>query len=115
MRSVPNPDTVWTTIQAALATQVDALLQRSYSELERLPACEPIGGRHNGIDITFTTYRDVLEDGAIQIIVHASTSVRRAFFFRANMLLAQGFRLSRDGRVQDVPDRDLYEFRQPAV
>ena len=110
-----NLDIVRKIVQAELAARVDVLLQRSHAELERLPACEPILVRHHGVEITFTTYRDVLDDGLIQIIMHASTLQRRTLFSKANMVLAKGFRMTRDRHIQDVPDRDLYESRQPAV
>ena len=61
--------------------------------------------------IDFTTYRDTFEDGSIQIVVQAYMSRRKIlFFFKAGSTLAKGFRASRCGEVENMVERDRYEF-----
>jgi hypothetical protein len=69
----------------------------------------------NGTETTYTTYRKVLEDGALLIVVQAFVRTlawpTHFSFSGIGRIYAEGFVVSENGDTSDAPDELLWEFR----
>jgi|SRR6266496_5221791 hypothetical protein len=97
-----TPAEVW----AIAKERVQSLRARSFSELCALPSHESEVVRVGDQEVSVCTYRDMLPDGRVRIVVQAY----RYRFLGAGTMTADGFIMSPDGAVSDVPEKMMYEF-----
>ena len=94
---------------AEMARQLESLRPLPFAELMALPASTTEMSKIRGRKVDVTTYRDVLADGRLRIVVQVF--VRGPWFglgFR--WVTAQGFVVGHDGSVAAIPYGELYEF-----
>ena len=88
--------------------RLDGLQLQSFAELSRLP---PHDSTSDASGVTYTVYLDRLADARLQVVVQASWSAKRfLFFFESAQVIADGFRMSPNGEIESMAERDLFEF-----
>jgi hypothetical protein len=95
-----------TELQQVTARRLEPLRVLSFAELSALPEVredtEQIGKR----EIQVATYRDVLPDGRLRIVVQAY--LHR--FLGIGSITADGFIIASDGALTPVPQEMIWEF-----
>lgn len=78
----------------------------SFAELCELPKQQDINGPPGERRVTYCTWVDVLEDGAVRVVVQA---YRRRWLGFGKMG-ASGFEMTSEGSIRDVPESEMYEY-----
>ena len=94
---------------AQMARRLESLRLLPFAELIALPAFTTATSKIRDRRVDVTTYRDVLPDGKLRIVVQVF--VQGLWFglgFR--WVTAQGFVVGHEGSVTAIPQDELYEF-----
>lgn len=98
-----------------LLSRLETLRRSSIERLRELPDEGKPEIVANGTETTYTTYRKVLEDGALLIVVQAFVRTlawpTHFSFSGIGRIYAEGFVVSENGDTSDAPDELLWEFR----
>jgi len=78
----------------------------SVGELRKLPKQENIDGPSGERRVTYCRWVDVLEDGAVRVVVQ--TYRKRWLGF--GKMGASGFEMTPDGSIRRVPENEMYEY-----
>ena len=97
-----TPAEVW----AIAKERVPPLKACSFSDLCTLPPHKSEVLRVGDQEVSVCTYRDMLPDGRVRIVVQAY----RYRLLGAGTMTADGFIMSPDGSVGEVPEKMIYEF-----
>lgn len=92
--------------ESEIAKRLVALRERSFAELAALPKHETDRLQSGKYEVYVTTYRDELDDGTVQVVVQSGFDTRLGFGWRH----ADGFVVSTDDSVADMPEKNIYEF-----
>jgi len=103
---VPEPNR--NEVQAEMKRRLDGLQMQSFAELSRLP---PHDSTSDASGVTYTVYLDKLAAARLQVVVQASWSFKRfLLIFKSGQVIAGGFRISPNGEIESMAERDLFDF-----
>ena len=93
-------------VQAIADERVPPLKVRSFSHLCALPPHKSEVVHVGDQEVKVCTYREMLPDGRVRIVVQAY----RYRLLGVGTMTADGFIMSPDGVVSEVPEKMMYEF-----
>lgn len=98
-------------MRSVIRSRLADLRQRPYEELKALPDWSSEEAVVEGVDSTITTYREATPPDPIRIVVQLATEPERfLFFFRHCHVVAEGFEITAEGAVYDLPEEELYYY-----
>ena len=87
------------------------LRPRPLRDLEALPAWASEEIVVDGVPAELTTYREGGGSEALRVIVQFSTKPKRfLLFFHSRQVLAEGFTVTANGAIEELPESELYDF-----
>ncbi len=93
-------------MQARIDSRVAELRQHSLADLSALPEYSDEPHQFKMWKYTLATYRHRKSDDLLQIFVQAYYH----WSFGIGTMMADGFRIKRDGMIIEVPQNERYEF-----
>lgn len=106
---------VWTEIESPLilkeiSSRLSELKKLSFARLKELPEISSDSTRIGESEVTFTTYRDIEENGNLEIVVQASVKQGDGVILKHKQVSADGFGVSSDGEVHVLSKDTLYFY-----
>lgn len=106
MRRLPGE-----TIRRELHSRLEPLRHKQYAELGELPEFATEEVVVEGVRAGITVYREGSDPGPLEIVVQFATDPEPFLhFFRSGQVVAEGFRVHPDGRIEDMPEKELYAW-----
>jgi acylphosphatase len=93
-------------VRAIASSKLDRLRQMSHAILAALPPCTSEVTQLEDQEVNTATWRDLLPDGRVRIVVQAY----RYRLLETGTMAAVGFTVSSDGVASDLQPEDLYEY-----
>ena len=93
-------------MQAKIDARLAELRQHFFSDLAELPEYSDNPHKFGKWEYTIATWRDRKSDDLIQIMVQAYCP----WILGIGTMMADGFRMQRDGMIVEVPQDERYEF-----
>jgi hypothetical protein len=105
-----NSESAWAEAQAEMQQRIEGLCCLQYHDLCELPSWQVDQSTCEGVEVHYTTYRETLPDGRVQIVVQACTSGGKFLFIKFSRVAAEGFRTAASGAIEPMLESDLYDF-----
>jgi hypothetical protein len=103
---------IWTSIDSPavlseFASRLNKLRETPYSKLRALPESVGDSVTIDDRDITFTTYRKIVENDDLEIVLHISIPLRDLVFTKVDRVFADGFLIAPDGETRPLSKEAL--------
>ena len=107
---------IWTEIESSnillqLSSQLDRLKDIPFEELAVFPEVTNETVTIDDQDVIFTTYREMEENGDIEIVLQASSSLPNISISKRAQVSAEGFRMTPSGEILPLPKGTIYYYK----
>lgn len=106
---------IWTEIDSPdiiqeLTSRLDALRKLPFNHLREMPEFSEESVRIGEMEVTFTTYRNTEDNGNVGIVVQARIPRRDGVLMKHAQVLADGFKMTCNGKTEPLPKKVLYSY-----